>query len=69
MDNKQHMATGSCMFHLALLWKLALDVCHADVCAIEDVHAEMELITAHQEERQALHDLWFSLSFISTQPI
>lgn len=57
------------MFHLALLWKLSLDVCHADVCAIEDVHAEMELITAHQEERQALHDLWFSLSFISTQPI
>lgn len=67
------MATGCCIFHFALLWKLApsplLDVRHADVCSIEDVHAEVELITAHQEERQALRDLWFSLSFIGARPI
>lgn len=73
MDNKQHMATGCCIFHFALLWKLAcspvLDVRRADVCSIEDFHAEMELITAHQEERQALDDLWFSLSFIGARPI
>lgn len=41
----------------------------ADVCSIEDFHAELELIMAHREERQALNDLWFSLFFIGARPI
>lgn len=73
MDNKQHMPRGCCIFHFALLCKLVclpvLDVGRADVCSIEDFHAEMELITTHQEERQALDDLWCSLSFIGARPI
>lgn len=47
----------------------ASDVGRADVCSIEDFHVEMELITTHQEERQALDDLWCSLSFIGARPI